>query len=44
MNAPVGAGKPPAVKLKTRKPTGIVPWPLLLIEGEEGAGKTYSAA
>lgn len=35
---------PPAVQLKTRKPTGIVPWPLLLIEGEEGAGKTYSAA
>ncbi|MGW2700847.1 AAA family ATPase [Streptomyces sp. NPDC001340] len=32
------------IKLKTRKPTGIVPWPLLLIEGEEGAGKTYCAA
>ncbi|MET9412142.1 AAA family ATPase [Streptomyces sp. NPDC002935] len=32
------------IKLKTRKPTGIVPWPLLLLEGEEGAGKTYSAA
>ena len=31
-------------KLKTRKPTGIVPWPLILLEGEEGAGKTYSAA
>ncbi|MEH0661034.1 AAA family ATPase [Streptomyces stelliscabiei] len=44
MNAPAGAAKPPAIKLKTRKPTGIVPWPLLLIEGEEGAGKTYSAA
>ncbi|MFE7129321.1 AAA family ATPase [Streptomyces sp. NPDC057638] len=43
MNAPAGA-KPPAIKLKTRKPTGIVPWPLLLIEGEEGAGKTYAAA
>jgi uridine phosphorylase len=24
-------------KLKTRKPTGIVPWPLILIEGDEGA-------
>ncbi|MDH6499554.1 AAA family ATPase [Streptomyces sp. SAI-149] len=44
MNAPAGTAKPPAVQLKTRKPTGIVPWPLLLIEGEEGAGKTYSAA
>jgi len=32
------------IKLKTRKPTGIVPWPLILLEGEEGAGKTYSAA
>jgi hypothetical protein len=25
--------------LKTRKPTGAVPWPLVLIEGEEKAGK-----
>jgi hypothetical protein len=33
-----------AIKLKTRKPTGAVPWPLILIEGDEGAGKTYSAA
>jgi hypothetical protein len=32
------------IKLKTRKPTGIVPWPLILVEGDEGAGKTYSAA
>ncbi|MFB7329087.1 AAA family ATPase [Streptomyces sp. NPDC056190] len=32
------------IKLKTRKPTGIVPWPLILLEGDEGAGKTYSAA
>ncbi len=30
--------------LKTRKPTGAVPWPLLLIEGEEKAGKTYACA
>ncbi|WP_328404019.1 ATP-binding protein [Streptomyces sp. NBC_00390] len=36
--------RPPAPKLKTRKPTGIVPWPLVLLEGEEGAGKTFSAA
>lgn len=42
MTAPTGA--PTAPGIKTRKPTGIVPWPLLLIEGEEGAGKTYSAA
>ncbi|MFJ3248440.1 LAGLIDADG family homing endonuclease [Streptomyces sp. NPDC086782] len=27
------------IKLKTRKPTGIVPWPLVLIEGDEGSGK-----
>lgn len=30
--------------LKTRKPTGTVPWPLVLVEGEEGAGKSYAAA
>ncbi|MEV4557215.1 AAA family ATPase [Kitasatospora sp. NPDC049285] len=45
MSAP--APKTPAPsgpKLKTRRPTGIVPWPLVLIEGEEGAGKTWSAA
>ncbi|MFJ4412961.1 AAA family ATPase [Streptomyces sp. NPDC088925] len=40
--------KAPAKKsgptLKTRKPTGIVPWPLILIEGEEGSGKSYAAA
>jgi hypothetical protein len=32
------------VTLKTRKPTGAVPWPLILIEGEEKAGKTWSCA
>ncbi|GAA3371162.1 hypothetical protein GCM10020367_20710 [Streptomyces sannanensis] len=36
--------RPAGPKLKTRKPTGIVPWPLVLIEGEEGSGKTYGAA
>ncbi|MFJ7422716.1 AAA family ATPase [Streptomyces uncialis] len=36
--------KPAGPKLKTRKPTGVVPWPLILIEGEESSGKTYSAA
>ncbi|GAA1353484.1 AAA family ATPase [Streptomyces beijiangensis] len=36
--------RPAGPTLKTRKPTGIVPWPLILIEGEEGSGKTYSAA
>lgn len=30
--------------LKTRRPTGIVPWPLILIEGGEKAGKSWSAA
>ncbi|MET9318797.1 AAA family ATPase [Streptomyces sp. NPDC003038] len=36
--------RPASLKLKTRKPTGQVPWPLILIEGEEGSGKSYSAA
>lgn len=31
-------------KLKTRKPTGKVGWPLILIEGEEKAGKTWDCA
>jgi hypothetical protein len=31
-------------QLKTRPPTGAVPWPVVLIEGEEKAGKTYAAA
>lgn len=30
--------------LQTRKPTGAVPWPLILIEGEEKAGKTWACA
>jgi AAA domain len=30
--------------LKTRQPTGAVPWPLILIEGEEKAGKTWACA
>ena len=30
--------------LKTRQPTGAVPWPLVLIEGEEKAGKTWACA
>jgi AAA domain len=32
------------VTLTTRKPTGAVPWPLILIEGEEKAGKTWACA
>lgn len=31
-------------RLRTRKPTGIVPWPKILIEGEEKAGKSWLAA
>lgn len=31
-------------ELKTRKPTGKVAWPLLLVEGEEKAGKSYAIA
>lgn len=30
--------------LKTRKPTGRVPWPLILIEGAEKAGKSWACA
>jgi hypothetical protein len=30
--------------LKTRRPSGAVPWPLILIEGPEKAGKTWQCA
>lgn len=30
--------------LRTRKPTGAVPWPLVLIEGPEKSGKSWSCA
>lgn len=30
--------------LRTRKPTGAVPWPLVLLEGEEKAGKSWAIA
>lgn len=30
--------------LVTRRPTGAVPWPLVLIEGEAKSGKTWAAA
>lgn len=30
--------------LKTRKPTGAVPWPLILLEGAEKAGKSWACA
>lgn len=30
--------------LKARKPTAAVPWPLILVEGEEKAGKSWVAA
>lgn len=31
-------------KLKTRRPTGKPPWPMLLVAGVEKAGKSYGAA
>lgn len=31
-------------EIRTRKPSGAVPWPLILIEGPEKAGKSYLAA
>lgn len=33
-----------APTLRTRKPTGRVPWPLILIEGGEKAGKSWACA
>jgi hypothetical protein len=30
--------------IKTRKPTGVVPWPLILLEGPEKTGKSYALA
>lgn len=30
--------------IRTRRPTGIAPWPLVLIEGGEKVGKSYAAA
>ena len=30
--------------IKTRQPTGAVPWPLILLEGGEKVGKSYAAA
>ncbi|MFG2143692.1 AAA family ATPase [Streptomyces sp. NPDC048696] len=35
---------PPVPKLRTRKPTGVIPWPVILLEGEEKAGKSHTAA
>lgn len=32
------------MNLVTRKPTGIVPWPLILVEGPEKAGKSWMIA
>lgn len=31
-------------ELKTRPPTGAVPWPLILVEGGEKSGKSWAAA
>ncbi|MFI6168870.1 hypothetical protein ACIBCN_18965 [Nocardia sp. NPDC051052] len=30
--------------IRSRKPTGAVPWPLILLEGEDKSGKSYAAA
>ncbi|MFZ3493114.1 AAA family ATPase [Streptomyces sp. 5.8] len=35
---------PTVPKLRTRKPTGVIPWPVILLEGEEKAGKSHKAA
>ncbi|CAM5313758.1 AAA family ATPase [Streptomyces abikoensis] len=34
----------PAPKLRTRKPTCVVPYPLVLMEGEEKGGKSFEVA
>src|SRR4051794_29446781 len=34
----------PIEGLKTRKPTGAVPWPFILLEGEEKSGKSWAIA
>ncbi|MGA4847070.1 hypothetical protein ACOBQB_12705 [Streptomyces sp. G5(2025)] len=34
----------PIPKLRTRKPTGVIPWPIVLIKGEEKSGKSHQAA
>lgn len=31
-------------RIKSRKPTGAVPWPLILVEGGEKSGKSWAAA
>ena len=33
-----------ASRIRSRPPTGRVPWPLVLLEGEEKSGKSWSAA
>ena len=35
---------PAAPKIKSHKPSGRVPWPLVLLEGEEKSGKSYALA
>lgn len=34
----------PANGRQTRKPTGLPPWPIVLLTGVQGSGKTYKAA
>jgi len=34
---------PNAPQIRSRKPTGAVPWPFVLLEGEEKSGKTWTA-
>ncbi|MEV4741777.1 AAA family ATPase [Streptomyces sp. NPDC049555] len=33
-----------APKLRTRQPTGIIPWPKVIVEGPEKVGKTFEGA
>src|SRR5690606_23124247 len=41
---PQRRGRQRLMAIKTRKPTGAVPWPLILLEGGEKAGKSWACA
>ena len=44
LERPAPNGKPPIPGVRARKPTGAVPYPLILVEGEEKSGKSWAAA
>lgn len=44
MASPAQLSAPAAPQLKTHRPTGQAPWPLILVTGEPGAGKSWELA